>query len=181
MKWCSRKDLHPQPPRSKRGALYVELREHWNGAHGRTRTRTGPLLRRLSLHWTTWALKWRPWMELRLLPLCIFRSAPHDCALSRTALHHQLRASKARALLIELQRYRDWSVRLNAMRDSARPKAKPNCVGCEAANLHQHLPGYEPVALPLSYRPMKWSDTPVLPRAPIASKASECCWLSRIR
>ncbi len=62
-------------------------------------------------------------------------------------LHHQLPASKARALLIELQGYRDWSVRLNAMRDSARPKAKPNCVGCEAANLHQHLPGYEPDAL----------------------------------
>jgi hypothetical protein len=33
------------------------------------------------------------------------------------------------------------------MRDSARPKAKANCVGCEAANLHQHLPGYEPDAL----------------------------------
>ena len=112
-------------------------------------------------------------MDLRLLPLCIFRSAPHDCALSRTALHHQLRASKARALLIELQGYRDWSVRLNAMRDSARPKAKPNCVGCEAANLHQHLPGYEPVALPLSYRPIKWSDTPVLPRARLGPKPSE--------
>ena len=41
-------------------------------------------------------------------------------------LHHQLRASKARALLIELQGYRDWSVRLE---------------------LHQHLPGYEPDAL----------------------------------
>ena len=33
------------------------------------------------------------------------------------------------------------------MRDSARLKAKPNCVGCEAGQLHQHLPGYEPDAL----------------------------------
>lgn len=62
-------------------------------------------------------------------------------------LHHQLRASKAHALTLSYRAVSKWSVRLNAMRDSARPKAKPNCVGCEAANLHQHLPGYEPDAL----------------------------------
>ena len=27
-KWCSRQEFRPQPPRSKRGALYIELREH---------------------------------------------------------------------------------------------------------------------------------------------------------
>ena len=27
--WCSRQDFRPQPPRSKRGALYLELRELW--------------------------------------------------------------------------------------------------------------------------------------------------------
>ena len=41
-------------------------------------------------------------------------------------LHHQLRASKARALLVELQGCLKGSVRLE---------------------LHQHLPGYEPDAL----------------------------------
>ena len=49
-------------------------------------------------------VKWRPWMDL----------------------HHQLRASKARALLIELQGYRDWSVRLES---------------------NQRTSGYEPDAL----------------------------------
>ena len=46
------------------------------------------------------------------------------------------------------------------MRDSARLKAKPNCVGCEAGQLHQHLPGYEPDALLLSYRPVKMVGYP---------------------
>lgn len=32
-------------------------------------------------------MKWCSREELRLLPLCIFCSAPHDRALSRTALH----------------------------------------------------------------------------------------------
>lgn len=41
-------------------------------------------------------------------------------------------------------------------------------------DLHQHPAGYEPDALLLSYRPiMKWSDTPVLPRACLGPKPSE--------
>ena len=28
LRWHSRKDFRLQPPRSKRGALYIELREH---------------------------------------------------------------------------------------------------------------------------------------------------------
>ena len=36
--WCSRQEFRLQPPRSKRGALYIELREHLeNGAPGRFR------------------------------------------------------------------------------------------------------------------------------------------------
>ena len=76
-------------------------------------------------------------MGLRLLPLCSLCSAPHESALSRTALHHQHCASKAHALLVELQGsfvwFLKWSVRLDS---------------------HQHPPGYEPDALLLSYRPM---------------------------
>lgn len=38
-KWHSRQDFRLQPPRSKRGALYIELQEHGdddgNGAPGR--------------------------------------------------------------------------------------------------------------------------------------------------
>jgi hypothetical protein len=39
-KWRSRQDSRLQPPRSKRGALYIELREH-AGADGETRTLVG--------------------------------------------------------------------------------------------------------------------------------------------
>lgn len=35
-------------------------------------------------------MKWCSRVELRLLPLCSFCSAPHECALSRTALHLDL-------------------------------------------------------------------------------------------
>lgn len=57
----------------------------------------------------------------------------------RVDLHHQLSASKADALLIELQGYFDWSVWLD---------------------LHQHPAGYEPDALLLSYRPIKMVGYP---------------------
>ena len=36
--WHSRQDFRLQPPRSKRGALYIELREHENGSPGWIRT-----------------------------------------------------------------------------------------------------------------------------------------------
>lgn len=39
--------------------------------------------------------------------------------------------------------------------------------------MHQQPSGYEPGALLLSYGPRKWSDTPVLPRAPPVSKTGE--------
>jgi hypothetical protein len=66
--------------------------------------------------------------------------------------HHQLCASKAHALTLSYRAVSKWSVRLDS---------------------NQRASGYEPDALPLSYRPMKWSDTPVLPRALLGPKPSE--------
>lgn len=91
LKWHSRKDLHPQPPRSKRGALSIELREHewclrWDlhprwagfeaavsaaGLHRRRRVlpvslalTLTPGLSRRPLLWATEAGNWCPRREL---------------------------------------------------------------------------------------------------------------------
>lgn len=53
---------------------------------------------------------------------------------------------------------------------------------CPWQDLHPHCIASEAIVSALDYMGIiGWSDTPVLPRAPLASKASECCWLSRIR
>ena len=48
------------------------------------------------LNSATEELKWCSREELRLPPLCIFCSAPHEYALSRTALHLEPRSSQNR-------------------------------------------------------------------------------------
>ena len=47
MKWHSRQEFRLQPPRSKRGALYIELREH-AGADGETCTLVGRVARQFT-------------------------------------------------------------------------------------------------------------------------------------
>ena len=108
-KWHSREDFRLQPPRSKRGALYIELRELWKSVPGGICT-CDLLIRNQPLFLLSYGDKKCPWQDLH----------PHSTA-SETVV--------------------------------------------SAVGLHGH----------------DGSDTPVLPRAPLASKASECCWLSRIR
>lgn len=148
LKWHSRKEFRLQPPRSKRGALYIELREPmkwcpWQDSHP---------------HWTASEavvseLDYKGmksgnpgWIAAPAAVQLLLRTTLKVRYRAQHA-HHQLCASKAHALTLSYRAVSKWSVRLNAMRDSAIRHAKPNCAGCEAANLHQHLPGYEPDAL----------------------------------
>lgn len=168
MNWCFRQDFRPQPPRSKRGALYVELQKHNGFEHEVTKETEG------------WAFA-----ALSMLP----QLPPVQNWQPRMDSHHQPSESESDVLLIELRGCIKWSrprgggTRMSLFTSQVHYCVRQTGAGIDQAagvtlpanrvqsavhyfnacglclnwsvrlDSNQHPRGYEPRALPLSYRP----------------------------